>query len=244
MSASTFAGKEYTLYRAVDGKLVATTAKIPKLGPHDALVRITHSGVCHTDEVFFNGGANMALGHEGVGVVEEIGSSVNNLSVGERVGGGFLKNSCGHCKYCTSGREISCYNRVIFGEGDLDNGTFSQYFVANDSFLYKIPEGLSSEHAAPLQCAGATVYSALKATVTPDKRVGIYGIGGLGHLAIQFASELGAETIVYSTTADKEAEARGFGASEFHLIKDMYDTATAPIDVLVITGTHYPDWDK
>ncbi|XEV03314.1 hypothetical protein FSHL1_008601 [Fusarium sambucinum] len=225
-------GSEYTVYRSGDGNggFKPTSVKIPTLGPHDILVRITHSGVCHTDITFCQMGAPIALGHEGVGIVEAVGSLVTQFNVGDRAGGGFHRDACGHCKYCLSGKDIYCYDRVIFGEGDFDNGTFGSYYIGKETFLHKIPEGLASEHAAPLQCAGATVYAALKATVTPEKRVGILGIGGLGHLAIQYANKMGADVVIYSTSASKETEARQLGAKEFHLIENMFDD--------------YPDWDR
>ncbi|KAG8352709.1 hypothetical protein FVEN_g9405 [Fusarium venenatum] len=221
-------GSEYTVYRSGDGNggFKPTPVKIPTLGPHDILM-----------------GAPIALGHEGVGIVEAVGSLVTQFNVGDRAGGGFHRDACGHCKYCLSGKDIYCYDRVIFGEGDFDNGTFGSYYIGKETFLHKIPEGLASEHAAPLQCAGATVYAALKAIVTPEKRVGILGIGGLGHLAIQYANKMGADVVVYSTSASKETEARQLGAKEFHLIENMFDVK-APIDVLVICGTKYPDWDR
>ncbi|KAK6714774.1 hypothetical protein SNK04_005706 [Fusarium graminearum] len=239
-------GSEYTVYRSGDGNggFTPTTVKVPTLGPHDILVRITHSGVCHTDITFCQMGAPIALGHEGVGIVEAVGSLVTQFNVGDRAGGGFHRDACGHCKYCLSGKDIYCYNRVIFGEGDFDNGTFGKYYIGKETYLHKIPEGLASEHAAPLQCAGATVYAALKATVTPEKRVGILGIGGLGHLAIQYANKMGADVIIYSTSTSKETEARQLGAKEFHLLDNMFDDVKAPIDVLVICGTKYPDWDR
>ncbi|KAJ4236825.1 hypothetical protein NW757_013365 [Fusarium falciforme] len=143
-----------------------------------------------------------------------------------------------------TGVDIYCYERVTFGEGDFDNGTFGTYYIGKQTFLHKIPENLASEHAAPLQCAGTTVYAALKATVTNEKRVGIFGIGGLGHLAIQYAAKMGAEVVVYSTTASKEGEAQELGATEFHLISEMFDKKAAPIDVLVVAGSKYPDWEK
>jgi D-arabinose 1-dehydrogenase-like Zn-dependent alcohol dehydrogenase len=244
MASVNFIGKQYKFYRQNNGVTGAFDAKIRELGPYDILLRITHTGVCHSDVVTCRNGLPAALGHEGVGVVEAVGSLVTQLKVGDRAGGGFQKNSCGHCKYCLSGRDILCYERVIFGEGDWDNGTFGEYYVGKEGFLHRIPDALPSEYAAPLQCAGATVYAALKATVTSGKRVGIMGIGGLGHLAIQYAAKMGAEVVVYSTTADKEAEAKGFGASEFYLLNEMLEKQTAPVDVLVITGTKYPDWDK
>nr|CEG05647.1 unnamed protein product [Fusarium clavum] len=233
------AGTEYTVYRSGDGNagFTPTSVKIPDLGPHDILVHITHSGVCHTDIVFCQLGAPIALGHEGVGIVEAVGSLVTQFKIGDRAGGGFHRDACGHCKYCLSGNDIYCYDRVIFGEGDFNNGTFGSYYIGKETFLHKIPDGLASEHAAPLQCAGATVYAALKATVTPEKRVGILGIGGLGHLAIQYANKMGADVVIYSTSASKEAEARELGATEFHLIEKMFDEVKAPIDVLVVCGT-------
>ncbi|KIL87285.1 formaldehyde dehydrogenase [Fusarium avenaceum] len=239
-------GSEYTVYRSGDGNGGFSTAsvKVPELGPHDILIRVTHSGVCHTDITFCQLGAPIALGHEGVGIVEAVGSLVTQFKIGDRAGGGFHRDACGHCKYCLSGRDIYCYERVIFGEGDFDNGTFSNYYIGKETFLHKIPDSLASEHAAPLQCAGATVYAALKATVTTDKRIGILGIGGLGHLAIQYADKMGAEVVIYSTSASKEAEARQLGAKEFHLIGNMFSEIKAPIDVLVICGTKYPDWDR
>lgn len=122
---------------------------------------------------------------------------------------------------------------------------FVGQWVANDmDSTDKIPDGLASEHAAPLQCAGATVYTALSHTVSKEKRVGIFGIGGLGHLAIQYAAKMGAEVVVFSTTAAKEREARNWGAHEFYLVSEMFDKLTAPIDVLVVAGHHYPDWDR
>jgi D-arabinose 1-dehydrogenase-like Zn-dependent alcohol dehydrogenase len=241
--ASDFAGKEYTVFRGIDKKVTATKTTVPALGPKDILVRITHAGVCHTDALFFENGAPLALGHEGVGIVEAIGFDVTQFKVGDRAGGGFHRNSCGHCIYCLSGRDILCYDRVIFGEGDFDNGTFGQYYVGKETYLHRIPDSMLSEDAAPLHCAGATVYSALKYTVKPSSRVGIIGIGGLGHIAIQIAAKMGADVVALSTSASKEKEARDFGATEFVLLNEI-ENVKAPVDVLVLTGAKYPDWDK
>jgi len=115
--------------------------------------------------------------------------------------------------------------------------------VGNETFVHRIPDNLPSELAAPLQCAGATTYSALVHSVKPGDRVGILGIGGLGHLAIQYAAKLGHETIVFSSSADKEAEAKSFGASEFYLLSEP-EKIQKPIDVLVVAGSKYPDWTK
>ncbi|KAL7920446.1 GroES-like protein [Trichoderma austrokoningii] len=244
MTKSSLIGKEYRGYRSKDGGITAFDTKIPELGPKDVVVRITHSGLCASDVAMVKLGAPVALGHEGVGIVELIGSDVKQLKVGDRVGGGYHRDACGSCKFCLKGKDIYCYDRIVLAEGDYDNGTFSQFYIGKETFLYKIPDNIPSEYAAPLQCAGVTVYTALRETVEPGMRVGIYGIGGLGHLAIQFAAKMGTEVVVYSTSADKEQEARAWGASEFHLVSTMYETIKAPIDVLVITGSYYPDFER
>lgn len=230
-----------TTYRGVENSLKSVSSKVPALGPSDVLVKITHSSLCGTDLAYIPYG--IALGHEGIGIIQEIGSSVTQLKIGDRVGGGYHRGSCGHCKYCLNGQDIWCYERVIFGEGDYDNGTFSPYYIGRETYVHKIPDGIPSEFAAPLQCAGATVYGAMAGIVKPSQRVGIIGIGGLGHLAIQFASKLGASVVVFSHSTTKEAEARSFGAEEFYSLDDA-SKMTAPVDVLVLTGNKYPDWSK
>ena len=115
--------------------------------------------------------------------------------------------------------------------------------VGVETYIHKIPDSLSSEDAAPLQCAGGTVYSALISSTKPGDRVGVLGIGGLGHLAIQFAAKMGFETIVFSTSANKETEAKSFGASEFYLLSEP-EKVVKPINVLIVAGSRYPDWSK
>src|ERR1700761_379524 len=168
--ASGLTGTEYDVYRGIEGKIVKTPTKIPELGPHDVLIKITHSGVCFTDREFFHAGAPLALGHEGVGVVVAVGKDVKELKVGDRAGGGFHREACGHCQYCLNGQDIWCYERTIYGEGDFNNGTFGEYYIGKETYVHKIPDGLSSEHAAPLQCAGATVYTAVADHVKPNSR--------------------------------------------------------------------------
>ena len=184
----------------------------------------------------------LVLGHEGVGTVAEIGTSVESLHVGDRVGAGYQRDCCGQCKYCLSGNEIWCLQRNVYAEKDFENGTFSQYYIAVEMFVYKIPDTMSSEDAAPLQCAGATVYSALVNNVNHGDRIGIVGIGGLGHLAIQFASKMGAEVVVFSTSESKEQEAKRFGANEFVLVSTP-DKVERPLDVLLVSGNRYPDFE-
>lgn len=232
---------ENTIYRGVVGGVKEEKVPLPALGSKEILVRITHSGLCASDLGFLPLG--LAVGHEGAGIVEAIGSDVTQFKIGDRAGGGYHRNSCGHCKYCLSGQDIFCYERTVYGEGDINNGTIGKYFIGVETYLHKIPEGLSNEHAAPLQCAGATTYNALVSIVKPGDRVGILGIGGLGHLAIQFAAKLGTDVVVFSTSRDKEEEARKWGAKEFYLLYET-EKLTKPVDTLVIAGSRYPDWRK
>jgi D-arabinose 1-dehydrogenase-like Zn-dependent alcohol dehydrogenase len=230
-------------YQEVDGVVKKLTQDIPALGPKEILVKITHSGMCGTDVHASQFGS--VLGHEGVGIVEAVGNKVTQFKIGDRAGGGFFRNSCGHCKYCLSGQDIWCYERDIYLESDKSkhSGTFADYYIGVETYLHRIPDAISSEHAAPLQCAGATVYTALVDNVKPGQRVGVVGIGGLGHLAIQFAAKLGSEVVVFSTTLAKEQEAREFGATDFYLTEDP-GKITKPVDVLLIAGSGYPDWEK
>lgn len=229
------------VYRGIEGIVKKVPAQVPELGPKDILIKITHSGLCGSDTAYLPYG--IALGHEGVGIVEKVGEAVTQFKIGDRAGGGYLRDACGHCKYCMTGNDIWCYERTVFGEKDYNNGTFGDYYVGKETFLHRIPDELSSEDAAPLMCAGATTYSALVDVYKSGDRVGVIGIGGLGHLAIQFAAKLGAEVVVWSTTPAKEKEARELGASEFYLLSEL-DKIVKPVDILVVAGSKYPDWSK
>jgi len=235
------ASTQNIVFRHVENKVKAVPIEIPAPKPNEVRVKITHSGLCHTDVFYVPSG--MVLGHEGVGIVEEVGSDVTEFKIGDRVGGGYLRDSCGKCRYCLTGNEIWCYNRNIYGEADFNTGTFSKYYVGVETYLHKVPDEISSADAAPLQCAGATVYSALVDVVSSGTRVGVLGIGGLGHLAIQFANKLGAEVVVFSTSASKEEEAKNFGAKEFYLLSEP-EKIKEPIDVLLLTGSKHPDFSR
>jgi D-arabinose 1-dehydrogenase-like Zn-dependent alcohol dehydrogenase len=164
---------------------------------------------------------------------------------GDRVGWGFEHDSCGHCPQCLTGRENYCADRHIYGSSNLDQGSLASHAVWRESFLFLIPESIESEDAAPLMCGGATVFNALNAhNVKAYHRVGILGVGGLGHLAIQFASKMGCEVVVFSTTSSKKTEALQFGAREFYTVADLGKTAAIrPVDHLLVTTNTLPDWD-
>ncbi|KAJ8609374.1 hypothetical protein MRB53_039139 [Persea americana] len=189
-----------------------------KITGNQVYIKVTHAGLCHTDLGKLN--VDMVLGHEPVGIVEETGPDCKRLRKGDVVGWGYLHNSCNECEFCWTGREILCPKREMYGTADLNFGGFGTGAVLRENYVYKIPKGLSPANAAVLQCAGATVFSALyNNKVKPTGRVGIVGIGGLGHLAIQFAKAWGCHVTAFSTTDSKRDEAMKFGAHEFVVTK-------------------------
>lgn len=187
----------------------------------------------------------MVLGHEGVGVVEATGPQCRYMKKGDRVGWGYEHDSCGHCQQCLKGSETYCPERVMYGLADLDQGSFAKAAVWREAFLFQIPDGLSDEAAAPLQCGGATVFNALHAYDTqPTETVGIMGVGGLGHLAIQFAAKMGCKVVVLSGSDRKKEEAMKLGAHEFVATKGAKELKVSqPLDRLLVTTSAQPQWD-
>lgn len=189
-----------------------------EIGDYDVRVKISHCGICHTDLHLIDDdwGINnfpMMPGHEIVGIVEAAGAKSTRV-VGQRVGVGWQRGSCGTCEYCLRGDTQFCAAMKYTCIGN--HGGFADAIVIDGRFTFPIPDALSSETAAPLLCAGITVYSPLvRHGVSKGTRVGVIGIGGLGHLALQFARVLGAHVTAFSTSADKAAEAQSFGAEQF-----------------------------
>lgn len=170
--------------------------------------------------------------------------ALTNDHRGDRVGFGYVFKSCGHCQYCLSGNDNYCPDRQIYGFNNHDKGSMSDYAVWPAGFLFTIPDAMTSEDAAPMMCGGATVYNALSTYgVRPSDRVGVVGVGGLGHLAIQFAAKMGCEVVVFSTTEDKKAEAEKFGATEFYATKGKTELeGVEPVQHLIVTTAVQPDW--
>ena len=209
----------FTVYKgSSSGAITKSQTTRPDLVDDQVLIKVTASGLCGTDLHYR--GQDMALGHEGVGVVEQLGPKVKHLQKGDRVGWGYLHDSCGECEFCLTGRETFCENRAFYGEADLDQGSFASHAVWKESYIFKIPEGLSDLEAAPLMCGGATVFSALaQYGIKSTDHVGVIGVGGLGHLAIQFASKMGCHVTVFSGTDSKKEEAGKLGAKDFVAMK-------------------------
>lgn len=188
------------------------------LGPHDVELCISHCGICHSDVHLVDGDWGvgrypMVPGHEIVGTVAAAGAGVRHLVVGQRVGVGWQRGSCLECEWCVGGQENLCPREAATCVDH--HGGFAERIRVDGRFAFPIPDALRSEHAAPLLCGGVTVYAPLARWARPGTRVGVVGIGGLGHLALSFAHAMGCEVTAISASRDKEAEARGFGAHRF-----------------------------
>ncbi|MCK6066126.1 MULTISPECIES: zinc-dependent alcohol dehydrogenase [Microbacterium] len=190
---------------------------IPEPGPGQVLVHIETCGLCHTDIHAAHGdwpvkpGLPFTPGHEGIGRVEKHGPGVDSPPIGQRVALAWLGSACGSCRYCETGRENLCESQQNTGYS-IDGG-WAEYAVADARFAVPVPDEVSSLDAAPLACAGVTTYAAIKnAHVVPSERVAIVGIGGLGHLAVQYARLVGAEVIAVDVSDEKLQLAKELGA--------------------------------
>lgn len=190
---------------------------IPEPGPGQVLVRMEACGLCHTDIHAAHGdwpvkpSPPFTPGHEGVGIVERIGPDVTARQVGDRVAIAWLGHACGSCSYCIRGWETLCESQQ--NSGYSIDGAFSEYAVADADYVVAVPDGISPTDAAPLTCAGVTTYKAIKvAHIEPTERVAVFGVGGLGHLAVQYARLVGGTVIGVDVEEEKLALARELGA--------------------------------
>ena len=197
--------------------LVLREVAIPAPGPGQILVKTEACGVCHTDLHAASGDwpVKPALpftpGHEGIGIVVALGEGVTAVKAGDRVGVPWLYSACGHCEYCLAGREPVCPD-AQFG-GYTKNGGFAEYIVADPNYVAHIPAGLAARDAAPLICAGITSYKGIKETqARPGEWIVISGVGGLGHLAVQYAKAMGLHVCAVDIDEGKLAHAARLGA--------------------------------
>ncbi|MCP3762855.1 alcohol dehydrogenase AdhP [Domibacillus sp. A3M-37] len=191
----------------------------PTAGRGEILVKIEACGVCHTDLHAAHGDwpvkpkLPLIPGHEGVGIIEEIGEGVTSLKVGDRVGVPWLFSACGECEYCLQGQETLCPNQENGGYS-VDGG-YAEYCVAPADYVARIPDGLDPVEVAPILCAGVTTYKALKVSgAKPGDWVAIYGIGGLGHIALQYAKAMGFNVVAVDIADEKLELAKSLGADE------------------------------
>lgn len=224
-------------------KLEKDTFIVENLQEYEVLIEILACGICHTD--FFAFKVPGAIpGHEIVGIIQEIGKNVTQFNIGDRVGCGWQTNSCQEttCEWCSSQKEQFCSKKAGFIQSK--RGGYADYVIWDSRFCTKVPDSLSSLEAAPLMCAGATTYTALK-SLEGKQKVGVLGIGGLGHLAIQYAHKMGHQVIAISSSKNKQQESKDLGADEF------FDTSNTELkskyknyfDSIICTVSGDIDWD-
>jgi alcohol/geraniol dehydrogenase (NADP+) len=233
---------------AAGAELLAYRYEVGELGADEVQVRISHCGICRSDLHLIDNDWQVSKfpfvpGHEIVGTVEAIGKAVQKLQPGDRVGVGWQSGSCENCTWCRSGKENLCPDSQPTCVHR--NGGFADAVRVPARFIIPIPEALESENAAPLLCAGITVYTPLRTYgVSPASRVGVVGVGGLGHLALQFARVFGAEVTAFSTSPAKEEEARAMGAHHFCNSRESKGMKAlgGSLDLIISTVNADQDW--
>ncbi len=206
--------------KKAQGEVAVEERERPAPGPGQVLIRVHACGVCHSDLGLLQGAFPIAQfpivpGHEVAGTVEEVGEGVTWPETGTRVGMPWLYSSCGHCEQCTRGDEVLCQVAPQV-TGITQDGGYAEFMLAPASYVVPIPDSLDFADAAPLMCAGLTVYNGLRnAGFEPGDRVAVIGLGGLGHLGVLYARAMGGRVTVLSGSSDKEEEARDLGAERF-----------------------------
>lgn len=249
--------------RAVFGpteKFQATTIERRELGPKDVLIEIKYAGICHSDIHTARGEWGeieypLVPGHEIAGIVAEVGSEVEKHKVGDRVGVGCMVNSCGECDNCKKDLEQHCLNGMAptydgvdkYGTGERTQGGYSTHIVVTEKFALSIPEGITLENAAPLLCAGITMYSPLRHWNTgPGKKVAIVGLGGLGHIGVKLAHAMDAEVTVLSRTLSKKEDGLKLGADHYYATEDeeTFEKLKGSFDLIINTVSAKIDLDQ
>ncbi|WP_448332687.1 NAD(P)-dependent alcohol dehydrogenase [Streptomyces sp. DSM 41534] len=229
--------------------LEKTTIERRALREHDVLIEIAYAGICHSDihqarEEWGTALFPMVPGHEIAGVVAEVGPGVTRYAVGDRVGVGCFVDSCRECENCLAGEEQFClkgevqtYNATAY-DGSPTYGGYSTHIVVDENYVLRIPEGISLDIAAPLLCAGITLYSPLAHwNAGPGKNVAIIGLGGLGHMGVKIAHAMGAEVTVLSQTLRKKDDGLRLGADHFYATGDeaTFTELAGTFDLIVNT---------
>ncbi|MFE3023688.1 NAD(P)-dependent alcohol dehydrogenase [Nocardia tengchongensis] len=238
---------------APDGSFEKVAIERRELGPHDVLIDVKYAGICHSDihtaRDEWHGTAYPCVpGHEIAGLVAAVGSEVTRHKVGDRVGVGCLVGSCGHCEPCLAGEQQYCengatwtYNSPVPAElqaGGRTLGGYSTQIVVTEDFVLAIPEGIGLDVAAPLLCAGITLFSPLRHwNAGPGKRVAIIGMGGLGHVGVKIAAAMGAEVTVLSHSLSKKDDGRRFGAQHYYATgdRDTFKQLRGHFDLIINT---------
>jgi uncharacterized zinc-type alcohol dehydrogenase-like protein len=233
---------------AAKGKLVRQQVDLGPLGAEEVEVQVEHCGLCHSDvSVRNNDWGNsqfpVLLGHEAVGRVVEVGPAAKAQQPGQRVGIGWMASSCMHCRQCKSGNQHLCLTATptILGH----RGAFASRVRAHWAWAIPLPEKIEFADTGPLLCGGITVFNPLAMYASPNSRVGIVGIGGLGHMAVKFAAAYGCDVTAFTSSESKFDEARGFGAH--HVVSSRDSSAISKLagtfDLLIVTANVPLDWD-
>lgn len=222
-------------------ELVPWACEVQDLGPQECLLKVQACGICHSDIHMIDNDWTQSVyplvpGHEVIAEVAEVGSAVEGLKPGRRVGLGWQRSACLQCDDCMRGNENLCdrIEATIVGH----HGGFADYVIADSRFCFPLPDGLATEVAGPLLCGGITVYVALRyAGMGSGKRIGVIGVGGLGHLAVRFAVVLGNVVTVFTSSPDKAEAVRQLGAREVILTQDSEweHQPSKPFDILLST---------
>ncbi|QQE10463.1 NAD(P)-dependent alcohol dehydrogenase [Planctomycetota bacterium] len=244
--------QEYNAYAAYEqGAALKPFSYDPgSLGPDDVEIKVTHCGLCHSDLAMIDndwGNAKYPLvpGHEVIGIVTQMGPDVDNLDYGDVVGLGWQCGSCMDCEWCEFGDHNLCSDAedTIVGH----HGGFADYVRTHKRFAIRVPKQLKPVNAAPLLCAGITVFNPfVQNNITAMDRVGVVGIGGLGHIALQFAHAFGCHTTAFSSNLSKETEAKSLGAVEFVNTSDEHQLkqATRSCDFIIVTANADLPWSE
>jgi uncharacterized zinc-type alcohol dehydrogenase-like protein len=228
--------------------MVLETVELGPLGTEDVEIAVEHCGLCHSDLSVHNNDWGISqypavLGHEVIGRITAIGPNTKGLTVGQRVGVGWFAGSDMHCRQCMSGNHHLCpqAQATIIGH----SGGFASHVRAHWAWVFPLPERLNFTEAGPLLCGGITVFSPLAMHAKPTDRVGIIGIGGLGHMAVKFAAAYGCDVTAFTSSESKFEEAKGFGAN--HVVSSRDSAAIKKLagsfDLLISTVNVKLDWD-
>ena len=234
--------------KSANQPIVQERVDLGPLGPEDVEVAVEHCGLCHSDLSVLNNEWSISqypavLGHEIVGRITALGPNTKGLKIGQRVGVGWFSGSDMHCRQCLSGNHHLCpqAQATIIGH----RGGFASHVRAHWAWVIPLPEKLNFADAGPLLCGGITVFNPLAMYGRPTDRVGIIGIGGLGHMAVKFAAACGCHVTAFTASESKFDEARGFGASQVVSTKDSaaIKKLVGSIDLLISTVNVPLDWD-
>jgi alcohol dehydrogenase (NADP+) len=237
---------------------ITTTIPRRDVGPHDVLIDIVYAGICHTDIHYAYGEFGRATyplvpGHEIAGIVSAVGNKVTKFQIGDRAGVGVMVDSCRECEPCKAGMEQYCAGKRVMTynsvgrDGQPTYGGYSEKIVVDENYIARVPPSIPLENAAPMLCAGLTMYSPLKFwRAGPGKRIAILGLGGLGHLGVRIAKALGAKVTVLDLSETKRGDALRLGADDFWLASNpkTFAELANKLDLIVSTVPVSVDLDS